>query len=284
MMSQLTRQRGSTIDSILDHLDREKLCIIPSSLLRLILDDHMVLQEKAVTINENISKRLDANSSNLLAIAGHLEKIAASVESISNNASQDTLMGKLDDLTAAVTSTNRTIGDHTSPSVDSSCNKLLQERFTLTQKIHRDQRLCEIYNGGLQESVPFATAKFRANASITASENEKKHLRAETVFKVQTQINIMQDFIHDWQKRIEEIDAEIEVATTGNQALKNTLSSKATTQEEAARAKSEKESIKKILESYTTEKTSGESEFLLTIRAADKSKNFRGRGGKWKKR
>ena len=284
MMSQLTRQRGSTIDSILDHLDREKLCIIPSSLLRLILDDHMVLQEKAVTINENISKRLDANSSNLLAIAGHLEKIAASVESISNNASQNALMGKLDDLTAAVTSTNRAIGDRTSPSVDSSCNKLLQERFTLTQKIHRDQRLCEIYSGGLQESVPFAPAKFRANASITASENEKKHLRAETVFKVQTQINIMQDFIHDWQKRIEEIDAEIEVATTGNQALKNTLTSKATTQEEAARAKSEKESIKKILESYTTEKTSGESEFLLTIRAADRSKNFRGRGGKWKKR
>ena len=156
MMSQLTRQRKSTIDSIMDTLDREKLCIIPSNLLQLILDDHMVLQEKAVTINENISKTLDANSSNLMAIAGHLEKIAASVESISNSAFQNTLIEKLDDLSAAVRSTNGSLGGRTSPTIDSSCNKLLQERFTLTRKIHRDERLCEIYNGGLQETVPFA--------------------------------------------------------------------------------------------------------------------------------
>ena len=112
----------------------------------------------------------------------------------------------------------------------------------------------------------------------------KKHLRAETIFKVQTQIKIMQDAVCDWQKRVAEIDAEIDVATTGDEALKETITSKATIQEETARTKSEKESIQKILETYTYEKNSGESEFLLTIRANDKSKNFRGGGGKWKKR
>ena len=187
-------------------------------------------------------------------------------------------------MTAAVSSTNGALGGRTSPSVDSSCNKLLQERFTITQKIHRNERLCEIYNEGLQETVQFAPAKYRANVSTTASESEKKHLRAETVFKVQTQINIMQDFIQDWQKRIQEIDAEIDVATTGNEALKEAITSKVTTQEGAARAKSEKESIKKILDTISTEKASGGSEFLLTIRANEKPKNFRGRGGKWKNR
>ena len=89
MMSQFTRKRQANIDSIMEFVDRDKICIIPSDLLRLILDDHMILQEKAVSINENISKTLDANSSNLLTIAGQLEKIASSVESISNHDASD---------------------------------------------------------------------------------------------------------------------------------------------------------------------------------------------------
>ena len=265
-------------------VDRDNLCIIPSNLLRLILDDHKVLQEKAVTINENISKTLDANSSNLSAIAGHLEKIAASVEVISNNASQSTLIEKLENLTTAVSSSNLSLGGRKPPTVDNSCNKLLQERFTLKQKMHRDERLCEIYQGGLEETPAFAPAKFRANVSPNASENEKKHLRDETIFKVQTQIKIMQDSLADWRKRIEEIDAEIDVAVADNDALRQTISGKVTTQEEAARTKSEKESITKILETYATEKASGETEFLLTTRTNDNSKNRGGRGGRGRKR
>ena len=278
-MSQHTRQkRQAQIDSILEIVDQDKLCIIPSSLLRLVLDDHMMLQEKAISINDSISKTLDANSHSLETIAGHMEKVANSVENMSNNASQNTLLEKLDNLTAAITSTNLSMASRSGvPSVDQNCNKLLQERFTLTQKIYRDERLCQIYTEGLTEENKFAPPKFRAHVGPNASENEKKHLRAKTIFEVQTQMNIMQDAIQDWRKRINEIDVEIEVGIAGNDTLKETVSAKITTQEEAARTKVEKESITKILETYANEKASGGPEFLLTERSNENPKNSRGR-------
>ena len=279
-MSQHTRQkRQAQIDSIMEIVDQDKLCIIPSSLFRLVLDDHMMLQEKAIAINDSMAKTLDANSRSLETIAGHMEKVANSVEILSNNASQDTLLEKLDNLTAAITSTNLSMASRSGvPSVDQNCNKLLQERFTLTQKIYRDERLCQIYTEGLAEEIQFAPSKFRAHVGPNALENEKKHLRAKTIFEVQTQMKIMQDAILDWRKRINDIDVEIEVGTAGNETLKETVSTKITTQEEAARAKVEKESIAKVLETYNKEKTSGGPEFLLTERVNENPKNFRGRG------
>ena len=162
--------------------------------------------------------------------------------------------------------------------MDQNCNKLLQERFSLTQNIFRDERLCDIYTEGLAEEVPFAPSKFRAHVGPNASENEKKHLRDKTIFEVQTQVKIMQDAIVDWKKRITEIDVEIDVGTAGNDPLKEIVSTKIATQEEAARAKVEKESINKLLETSASEKASGATDFLLTERINESSKNFRGRG------
>ena len=63
----------------MDILDRDKLCVIPSDLLRLLLEDNMALQEKAYNISENIVKFLDASTSNMMTIAGHLKDISENI-------------------------------------------------------------------------------------------------------------------------------------------------------------------------------------------------------------
>ena len=99
-MSQHTRQRQANVRAVLDILDRDKLCVIPSDLLRLLLEDNMALQEKANNINDNIVKSLDANTSNMMTIAGHLKDISDNIKIIGNasNTSNTTLFEKLDDL------------------------------------------------------------------------------------------------------------------------------------------------------------------------------------------
>ena len=83
-MSQHTRQRKSQVQAVMDILDRDNLCVIPSDLLRLLLEDNLALQEKANNINESIVKFLDANTSNMTKIAGHLETISDSDKFLGN--------------------------------------------------------------------------------------------------------------------------------------------------------------------------------------------------------
>ena len=86
--------------------------------------------------------------------------------------------------------------------------KKLQERYTLKEKIHRSEKTSELYNELLGEAVPFAPAKFRVHVTPNATENERKHRRDETIFKVQTQIKIMQDLVVDWNQTVTNIDED----------------------------------------------------------------------------
>ena len=171
--------------------------------------------------------------------------------------------------------------------MDGSKSKLLNERFTLTKKKHRDTRLCEIYTEGINNEIKFVPPKFRTHVSSTASESEKKHRRDETIYKVETQIKIMQDSIKEWTQRIEEIDTEMEVFIGANEHLREPIKQKVQTQEETAKINVEKESITKLLTTYEEEKKSGSTEFLLSFKSDDNSKNYQGRSrgrgrGNWR--
>ena len=282
VMSQNLRKRQNAIDGVMETLNRESLCAIPSDLLRLLMQERTRLLEKSNETNENISKFCEATTNQMANIADTLEVIAVNMSSIGekNENSNAELLTKLDNLTNAVAATNLASSNR-SGVPDAGKNKLLQKRFTLIQKIHRDERLCKIYAEGIGNGeLKFAPLKFRTHISSTASENEKKHRRAETIFKVQSQINIMQDFVAEWKKRIQEIDTEIDVLIGANEHLKESIKEKIRTQEETARAKVEKESITKLISSYGEEKKSGNTEFLLTTKKNNPT-NYQGsrRGG-----
>ena len=289
MMSQHTRQRQTNVRAVMDILDRDKLCVIPSDLLRLLLEDNMALQEKANNINENIVKFLDANTSNMTTIAGHLKDISENIKVIgnANNTSNSTLFEKLDDLKKTFSSTSPpTTRQNGAPRIDESTNRLLQERYTLTQKIHRDEKLCELYTEGLNEAPRYAPPKFRSHIGRNASENEKNHLRDLTIYRVQNQIKIMQDSVVEWKNRMSELDAEIEIFLSNNETIKETISRKIETQMNMARAKTEADSITHLRNTYTKEKARGGEEFLLKTRRHDNSTGFpnRGRGPRKRKR
>ena len=284
-MSQHTRQRKTRVQAVMDILDQDKLCVIPSDLLRLLLEDNMALQEKANNINENIGKFLDVNTSNMIKIAGHLEAISENIKLFGNinETSNNTLFQKLDDLQKTVASTSPASFQNGVPRMDENSNKLLQERYTLTQKIHRDEKLCELYSEGLGEVVPFAPPKFRAHVGRNASESEKKHLRDLTIYRVQNQIKIMEDSIIEWKKRMADLDAEIELFVGNNETIRETMFRKIETQENLARAKSEKESIAKLRITYSKEKAHGGNEFLLKTRRYENSTSLPGRGPRKRK-
>ena len=75
-MSQNTRKRQAMIEGVMETLDREKLCVIPPDVLRLLLQDNAMLHEKSNEINENMSKFCETTSENLTKIAVNLEAIA----------------------------------------------------------------------------------------------------------------------------------------------------------------------------------------------------------------
>ena len=246
MMSQHTRQRQTKVGEVMDILDRDKLCVIPSDLLRLLLEDNMALQEKANNINENIAKYMDANTSHMMTIAGHLRSISENLQCIRNakDASNNTLVEKLNDLQKTIsTTTSLTSHEKGLPHIVERSNQLLQERYTLTQKVHRDEKLCELYTEGLDEAVPYVPQKFRAHVGKNASESEKKHLRDLTIYRVQNQIKIMQDSVVEWKKRISDLDAEIETFVSDNEKLKEIMLRKVEVQANMACAKAEKETI-----------------------------------------
>ena len=288
VMSQNLRKRQNAIDGVMETLNRENLCVIPPDLMRLLMQEHTRLLEKSNETNENISKFCEATANHMAKIADTLEVIAVNMSSIGEKTANSNaeLLTKLDNLTNAVAAANLASSNRGGVP-DAGKNKLLQKRFTLMQKIHRDERLCEIYAEGIGNGeLKFAPPKFRTHISSTASENEKKHRRAETIFKVQSQINIMQDFVAEWKKRIQEIDTEIDVLIGANEHMKESIKEKIRTQEETARAKIEKESITKLVSSYEEEKKSGNTEFLLTTKK-DNPTNYRGRGrgrgrGRWR--
>ena len=121
----------------------------------------------------------------MMKIAGHLETISENVKFFGNvnEASNSTLIEKLDDLRKTVASTTcPPLSRNGAPRMDESSNKLLQERYTLTQKIHRDEKLCELYTEGLGEAIPYAPPKFRAHIGRNTSNSEKKHLRDLTIY------------------------------------------------------------------------------------------------------
>ena len=241
----------------------------------------MALQEKANNINENIVKFLDANTSHMMTMAGHLKEISENIKVIgnANGTSNNTLFEKLDDLRKTVSSTPfPTTRGNGAPRIDENSNKLLQERYTLTRKIHRDEKLCELYSEGLGEPVPYAPPKFRAHIGRNASESEKRHLRDSTVYNVQNQIKIMQDYVVEWKKRMSELDAEIEIFLSDNETMREVVSRKVEIQTNMARAKAEKESIAKLRLTYTKEKARGGDEFLLKTRRYGNSTGFPTRG------
>lgn len=249
----------------------------------------MALQEKANNINDNIVKSLDANNSNMMTIAGHLKDISDNIKVIGNasNTSNTTLFEKLDDLKQSfLTTASSTTSQNGAPRIDESANRLLQERYTLTQKIHRDEKLCELYTEGLNDTPRYAPPKFRSNIGRNTSENEKKHLRDLTIYRVENQIKIMQDSVVEWKKRMTELDAEIDIFMSNNETLKETMSRKVEIQMNMARVKAEEKSIAYLRNTYTKEKARGGDEFLLKIRRHDDSTGFpaRGRGPKKRKR
>ena len=223
----------------------------------------------------------------MMTIAGHLKDISENIKVIgnANNTSNDTLFQKLDDLQKTVLSTSSPAScPDGAPRIDQSSNRLLQERYTITQKIHRDEKLCELYTEGLAEAVPYAPPKFRAHAGKNASETEKKHLRDLTIYRVQNQIRIMQDSVVEWKKRMSELDAEIEVVVSDNVTLRETMYRKMETQTNMARARVEKETIAHLKTIYTKEKAHGTDEFLIKTRRQDSSTGFLVRGNRPRKR
>ena len=234
-MSQNTRQRQTMIDGVVETLDREKMCVIPPDVLRLLLQDNAMVHEKSNQINETMSKFCETTSENLTKIAVSLEVIADKM-----GTSNAELITKLDNLVTAVTATNLTTNRSGIPSLDGSKKKLLEERFTLTKKKHRDTRLCEIYTEGINSEVKFVPPKFRTHVSSTASESEKKHRRDATIYNVETQIKIMQDSMKEWTQRIQEIDTEIDVFIGANEHLREPIMEKVQTQEETAKTNVEK--------------------------------------------
>ena len=132
-----------------------------------------------------------------------------------------------------------------------------------------------MYTEGLQETVPYAPPKFRSHAGSTSSENEKRHLRDITIFRVQTQVKIMQDSVTEWKARMAELDTEIERVMSQNETIREPMSRKIEVQTNMARAKAEKESIGPLKIIYNKEKARGGDDFLLkVIRQYDDSTGF----------
>ena len=59
MMSQVTT-RSKQVNSVIQTLEGSSMCVIPSDLLRILLEDTFTLQAETNKVNESIAKSLDA--------------------------------------------------------------------------------------------------------------------------------------------------------------------------------------------------------------------------------
>ena len=273
-MSQATvtdeRKRRQSVDEMLKHLNSNNLCVLPSSLVRILLDDNMTLIAESNEINRNIATSLEILANNL-------------PSSENTNAFNDVISTKLDSLIAAVSASNAAM---VAPPAQQSIEKEIKERATLFEKRLHSEQLCQLYEELLADVVPFAPNKLRVHVSPTAKETEKKHKRDATIFNVQTQVKIMQDNIKEWTERISVIDDDLETFLSLHEEKREGTHRHIHVDEEKAKKNVIEGSILKLRHTYDREKQADPTaDFLLTISNQQQNpKNTwgqnKGRGGR----
>ena len=118
-MSQATvteeRKRRQTVDEMLKHLNSSNMCVLPSSLVRILLDDNLTLIAESNEINRNIAQSLEILATNL-------------PSNVNTNAFNDVISTKLDGLIAALAASNTAIG---ATPAQQSIEKEIKERERL---------------------------------------------------------------------------------------------------------------------------------------------------------
>lgn len=266
------RKRRQSVNEMLKHLNSNQSCVIPSSLLRILLDDNMTLLAEQNATNKNIAQSLE-----ILA-----NKLPPNEET---NTFNNIISTKLDDLIVAINKSNTAMapGNQTAPA-QTNIRTELKERGTLYEKRVHAQQLSQLYEELLNDDIiPFAPQKYRTHVSSTAKDNEKKHKRQITMITVQTQIAIMRDNIDEWTERISAIDEDIQVFLSTHEEKREGTTRQIRTDEEKATKSVAEATIPKLRHTYDREKqVDPTSDFLLKTKnqqnQQDQSKNFRGGG------
>ena len=166
-MSQVNTRRKQSVEAIMQSLENSNMCVIPTELLRVVLDDNFSMLTRTNEINENIAKSLDL-------IANNMNSNSTNLEFGNNNTPifNENVITKLDELIVAINRTNIIGAGISTPVKKQDVQKELKERYTLTEKMIHSEKLSELYTELLSEANPYAPSKFRTHVSADESESE----------------------------------------------------------------------------------------------------------------